>query len=238
MRRYFATRYGALDGLTFCASGRPGRLYEIVVDREVRKLQHWARQYLPRLRSWHVRTSSRLFWSGALADGIAQYVEGCRQNRICSAIIRRLNRKLEVGILNTWRHYIERLHVYRTLLKAANRRVLVERMARILEFSQDQRDIRKQKLVLAMEKFQRNLEVRCLNTWRVKAVQCKQLKEMNKRIMAKLKPIAFAKFKVQVQVSIRNGDVEDASTTITRAAARHLQRTGFTPELKVRRLVS
>jgi hypothetical protein len=75
---YYATKYGPLDALLYCCTNRPGKIYAILIDVSIRRIQKWCQERMQALRKFYICFLAR--------QNVVLYIQNALENIVCQLL--------------------------------------------------------------------------------------------------------------------------------------------------------
>jgi len=116
---YLASKYGALDGVLYCCTLRPGQTYRCIVSTSARRLQRWSRCRMRALRQFWVVHLAQATASFALDAGFIAVSHSYHHEQIAMSHFQRVRRLRAIKVMRRWRDYIGQMEEVRRRFAAA-----------------------------------------------------------------------------------------------------------------------
>ena len=229
-----AARWGALDGIGYACTGRPGELFVAAVHRSLRALQAWWPERLAANRAWHLHNAPRVLWRQVLPVALARYEQFKRNEFVVHTCLRRMAKQLEFRVVHAWHAHTERARKCRQLLARVQHRERRALFAKWLEGSIREQEDRERRLVFALSRLTRHLEVRCFNRWTVWLHQQTGSRELLQRVREEERKVRFYRWVEGVKVQKQERAEAAAATKIQHCVLRHQTHVHYIEDRKAR----
>jgi len=231
-----AARWGALDGIGYACTGRPGELFMAAVQRALRVLQAWWPVRFAANRAWHLRNAPIVLWRQVLPKAIERFEQYTRNEYVVHTCLRRMAKQLEFRVVAAWHSHTERARKCRQLLTRVQHRERRELFAKWLEGSIREQEDRERRLVFALSRLTRHIEVRSFNRWAVWLHQQTGSRELLKRVKEEKRKVRFHRWVEGVKVQKWERVMDAAATKIQHCVLRHQTHVHYIEDRKARKM--